>query len=727
MKKKTSKRDDGAIRVAQALHGYRKGHELLAVSCELSNDANRALLELSDLSGHAVRTHGFESYVTGFPVPGERLYALARTWLAKGAERPGSVWTHTLLLTPDQVALTGIANLTSHFRQPSSISSIPDYRIPLEVKQSDLAEVALESSTPREWKQINDFQALFQALFGDATTGLSVLLPADTSKEHEESLLLLWSLLWPELRSRFSFSSGSLAMRYVGGRAFDLQVVPSDRASMIHRAADSEDIVLIDRSWEMETSDVSLGHFGGSTEALREFRIFCHRFGPELSPERQSVGRLARLVRYAEVLSDRADWRSLLELVGAWYPLDSKARALKEWSLAEAASNRFEPFTSVDRLAVLSELTSPDAFAGWSSSISMAFLESLSANRPNSEVPLADLFSLATTRARETLLQLSANHLDAGRYVRLIGSLEVTAALVAIGMRPSVLGERLFWQSERATQAGLKWLNSEEVIESPIKPMIRAVIEAGQPVTLSELVDLVGIEAAVCAFDILDEDRHWGEAGTLAPEWVSFIQSIPEQGSSWLARSEGPSTTLAKLVLLNHQPTDRWARDLDNSRWTTVAGSIDRDSPDAVAVLAFALGVGFHDRTRSGSSLVAEAFQPVHESAAEGMLKREDWKKLKRVLPEPRRGSHWLGRKAKRSRASVLRRALVDVFARRGWAVTTFLDAVKDNEILAQVTAENARTLSGMTLARRLRTAVRRGDLVLSERQRDALSPWLDP
>ena len=56
--------------VAQALHGYRNGHELLASSQRLSRDADRALLELSDLSGSAARIGGFETYLSGYPVSG---------------------------------------------------------------------------------------------------------------------------------------------------------------------------------------------------------------------------------------------------------------------------------------------------------------------------------------------------------------------------------------------------------------------------------------------------------------------------------------------------------------------------------------------------------------------------------------------------------------------------------------------------------------------------------
>ena len=133
------------IHVAQALHGYRNGHELLATSHRLSRDGSRILLELSDLSGPAARTHGFESYITGYPVPGEHLYAIARTWLATEGGRPGSVWTHTLLLTPEQLATIDLVNVTKWFRRPTTTEQALGYGLPLKINREDMSRSSLRS------------------------------------------------------------------------------------------------------------------------------------------------------------------------------------------------------------------------------------------------------------------------------------------------------------------------------------------------------------------------------------------------------------------------------------------------------------------------------------------------------------------------------------------------------------------------------------------------------
>src|SRR5579862_4164998 len=105
--------------IHQFLHGYSDGHRLIEGSLKLPNDAARLMLRMSDLSGSSV-VKGFEQYVTGYPLDSINGYALAMTWYASEMPRPGSVWTHTLVLPVQTMA--GIASLRSlmHlFKRPS--------------------------------------------------------------------------------------------------------------------------------------------------------------------------------------------------------------------------------------------------------------------------------------------------------------------------------------------------------------------------------------------------------------------------------------------------------------------------------------------------------------------------------------------------------------------------------------------------------------------------------
>src|SRR5258708_23317122 len=88
----------------QTLHGYDGGHTLLASSESLAHVTDSALFVLSDLSGDQI-VPGFEEYITGYPLQEMGAYAFAKTWYAPEMERPGCVWTHTLIIRGADLAV----------------------------------------------------------------------------------------------------------------------------------------------------------------------------------------------------------------------------------------------------------------------------------------------------------------------------------------------------------------------------------------------------------------------------------------------------------------------------------------------------------------------------------------------------------------------------------------------------------------------------------------------
>ena len=622
------------ILVAQALHGYRNGHELLATSHRLSRDGSRTLLKLSDLSGSAARTRGFESYITGYPVPDEHIYAIARTWLATEGGRPGSVWTHTLLLTHEQLAVVDLVNVTKCFRRPTSLEQASGYARPLEINRDDMSQHPRGVQSFRLAAHVAQADEIFEALYGSDSAALAILLAAESSSEYEQLLLHAWSLQWPELRGRFSFCTGALSARHVAGHPFDLQVVPKDRAATIQRSALPDTYVLIDGSRGHSASSAWDDYLDSDHDNMRRARAFVWQFGPELIPGRLSFGHLAQLHLGAESLSDRGDWQDLLEVVGGLYPRPSSAPRLKEWALTESASNLTDPLTAFDRLFVLSRLRRPSAYADWRISLDEAFLRTFSTNGPEVGVVLSEVIAFASTPARRALLQLSTEHLNPDAFVALIDASPEDAASRALDLRPSILGEPALWRSERSRHRALTWLPTSNDVGTLIAATVRALVAANQPVGLSDLVDRVGVVAIDAAFDVLGE---CAESADLGPEWITSLREHPKEGISWLDRSERPYAKLARLVLDQLQPSDRRLRVLGHNRWVQIAGGVEPNTADGASVQTFALGVGFHDGRPSASSLVAKVFQAVYDSAVEGRLDEDDWNKLRRSFPGPRR------------------------------------------------------------------------------------------
>lgn len=714
------------MRVAQALHGYRSGHDLLASSRRLSREGERALLELSDLSGSASRTRGFESYISGYPVPGERLYAFARTWLADGGARPGSVWTHTLLLTPEQIALPNVASLADWFRRPRSVDQAIEYGSPLEIDEHDIAEPPHPPTRSQSTDNNIRLADIIGALYQSDSANHAILLPAASAADYEEVLLDVWSIQWPELREHFSFCTGALSFRQVAGRPFDLQVIPQDRSTTIERLA-AQEVILLGAGHRAHSHSATWATgLRPDAAALRELRNFAWQFGPRLAPDRLSFGRVAELHSIARGLSDRTDWQSLLERVGAWYPRRAAAEALKSWALDESGSSLTEPLTSLDRLSVLSRSAAGSAFPGWWRSLSSAFLQAMSVDEPELRVFLREFPTFATADARNALVRLAAEDLETETFVELLGSWPDVVTSSALDLRPSIVADPTLWRSDNAKPRALAWLRGADLDDSQIVAIVRAVIAAGPSVALSDLAGELGSRAIEAAFDVLGERVDQEEVLPARPEWAATLRTHPKRGILWLGRSEMPSTALAKLVLEQFPPGDRRLRALENKRWSEIVNQTDPSTAAGTSVRAFALGVGFGDERPSASHLVAQVFQTVHDAAEAGRLSNDDWNKLKRAFPRSPRSLRRLIRRGGVGRGQVLRRALVEAFGQRDWPVAGFLEAVSDTSVLARTVSESVRTKSGKTLGRRLNAAIQGGDLVPSDLQRMALDDWID-
>ena len=350
----------------------------------------------------------------------------------------------------------------------------------------------------------------------------------------------------------------------------------------------------------------------------------------------------------------------------------------------------------------------------------------MSVDDPQFGVFLTEFPTFATAPAREAILQLSAERLGTDAFVALLVSSPDAVALRTLDLRPSILAEPALWQSDHGRSSALVWLGRNEVDDRLIVATVRALVAAGQPVTLSDIADRTGGRAIDAALDVLGEGTEWDGLHRVDPGWISTLRAHPKRGVSWLARSERPSAALAKLVLDGLRPGDRRVRSLDNDRWVEIAEAIDPHTSAGTSVYAFALGVGFHDERPSASLLVSDVYQSVHDSAEEGRLADEDWDKLKRAFPRQRRALRRLTRDGQVGRGRVLRRAVVEAFGRRNWPITDFLGAVSDSAVLARAATENLRTKSGKALARRLNAAIQEGGVVLNDLQRTALNPWID-
>lgn len=206
------------FQVHQLLHGYRSGHGQIAASIRLTARDSELITRLSDLSGSLSSGLQLDPYLTVYPLPSRRFFAVARTWPDPDALRAGCVITHTLLIPIDYWATFNNVRLVSTlFRNPRLAPEhnfgepfdLPIKTDPLPPENGKLDLVASRTFVSR--------------YFGKGLRPI-VWLNADQPEEY------LWRLLehlWPKLRCSFSCCTFSLQQRTLEDGPFDLLFAPS--------------------------------------------------------------------------------------------------------------------------------------------------------------------------------------------------------------------------------------------------------------------------------------------------------------------------------------------------------------------------------------------------------------------------------------------------------------------------------------------------------------------
>lgn len=210
--------------IHQALHGYRDGHRLLASSIDLGR-SDRQVLAIQTDNSDTGRDLEWASLLSGYPLP-SGLYAWSMTWPAPEMPRPGCVWTHTLLLNPQDDELCSSQDLVSLFRRPSLTTGTEKFgkalTLPLE---SDVSSAGSGSSGNADL-----LTALLWSFYEPPLRPVRATGIPWRDRERHRLLTALWAQQWAELRAQSSFTDSPITPRQFGEVPYDLQLHRTSRA-----------------------------------------------------------------------------------------------------------------------------------------------------------------------------------------------------------------------------------------------------------------------------------------------------------------------------------------------------------------------------------------------------------------------------------------------------------------------------------------------------------------
>ncbi len=208
------------MKIQQLLHGYQDGHGRLAGSIQnLTPGDSARISQMSDWSGYRDPLEKDHSYITAYPLKDSSYYIVAKSWYASEMERPGCVWTHSLLI------------------DTLSIDSQFDFRVLAKLFQRPVRgeygrynksiEINLEEDVVKTWEGMKPDEVSLMFLLNTIVVGEETFyLKVEQESWWNQHMCLTFLQFLPlGMLKRITLSSGASNPRKMENQLFSMQFV----------------------------------------------------------------------------------------------------------------------------------------------------------------------------------------------------------------------------------------------------------------------------------------------------------------------------------------------------------------------------------------------------------------------------------------------------------------------------------------------------------------------
>ena len=681
-----------ALKLHQTLHGYYDGHSMLASSCkELSDVTERTLLIQSDLSG-STPSDGFESYVTGYPLKLENLFAFARTWYAPEMHRPGCVWTHTLLIGLNDIPkIRDLGILLTLFKRPDLRSErFEHYSQPLVIEKSNLntgknlSKRLAVSNTRVLLRQI------LLCLYASSNSPVYVLSESSTSIE--TLVIELWNQQWPRLRRTFTFCTGALSPRVLQGRQFDLQVSPYHAKRDIQREYKEASIVT-DRAAVNDTQsikevegnkwlEVALNDLHDSNVSSK-FRNYLWLLGAEFDNGRGVYCKLAEIfvtLIYEQEESHLCD--SLVKKVARYFPNEDEAINLKRELLRNLSGHNWGNVSIKNETWLNCLLFSEHiyAFRPKELAIRTRILELWDCHPTEAFALIERIIDGDANLLAEEVLDVSLQYVNLDLLSE-VGSQDKRLLLTLLKRKPELGQNKVFWTFPFEDQQDFlnAFISSLFVEDEIISKTLKAILDEGSYRIAMRFVSYYGWKAGETFLDWMNQS-HFSEDDSYDLERI--LSNIGERKIlHWLRNQQRLTTFCSYYVVRSINPSVKKMNNVNIDLFVPQFKELVHNENRFVAqnhnteIRVFFVALAFCYKDDVAADFLAQFFYDIYVKVLEGRLSSSDWSKLDSALPPL---AKWWEEWDKCKR---MRQGYADVFVRNSWSHHKLLKGLPERKL----------------------------------------------
>lgn len=658
------------MKIEQCLHGYYKGHGLLASSLSDVSSADSTLMSvLSDWTGYYAKEADRCGYLTAYPLSDEKLYAIAKSWYAPEMERPGCVWTHTMIINLEELDRRfDFRFLDKYFKRPQNW----DFSHYSETLSIEFDEHVASESIFSEFDETT-LLFLYTYLLSESNIGLSILI--EKRQELYQQLCLLYMQYLPlNILKKKSFSTGSESSRKLGSSEFTMQFVTAGRYISFSAAPWKEKLTPENFNEGLRFIMNEAKKTADETPEL--IRIFSMDIGDNID-RFIAVSNLLRLLEYAtNGHKEKENYLIILDILSNNFPLVRDGTLLKKNFLSQRITNLF--CSEDDFLYNIASLKSLEAFdynaIDFKQRISILFNEkqeqfvSLIKRLARIEKP-NDIACEILLYGLEVLDESIINAIIEDNWYTM-------NSLAGVSVHYMNTGSWIYLSKDHFQMLLLVYSNQISDNFYRWNELLIKILETGvlTDESLSQIILMKADNAVIKIFDHANHSEHHFVSPLLLKCCIEYEKVLLE----WLSRQSNLTEAVERFIVFNVDPMSVNIKKISSDIWLSLIRNDNGYKYEEYYVFLFVLAHNWQDNYTV--YYLQHAFYPIHEFLRTESLSERGWYKIKKYT-EPLFMQEW-------DKCKKLRKGLVKYLMNCGYnrsVLDKFTPDIKLNKQLRRI------------------------------------------